>query len=259
MKIFQIEWSDLMRKETLFITSVQKIAHETFEMKMKNRYISQKATPGQFLHVSVQNFTLRRPLSIAAIDHEREQVTIIFKAFGPGTKALSTYRPGMLLDAIGPIGNGFPLKPLKKALLIGGGVGIPPLYFLGKELVKQGIDLTVLLGFQNKESIFYDDEFQQMGKMRVATNDGSYGHHGYVTDLLKEVEDYEQYYACGPLPMLKAVQTQLADKKGYLSLEERMGCGVGACLACVVPTDENGGYQKICQDGPVFQAEEIIL
>lgn len=248
-----------MRKETLEIISLEKIAAETYEIRGKNKYLSATAEAGQFLHISVQNFTLRRPISIAAVDQETEELTIIFKVFGSGTRELSTYQRGMSIDVLGPSGNGFPLQPLKKALLIGGGVGVPPLYYLGHELAKQGTEIITILGFQTKAGIFYENEFSALGKTYITTNDGSYGHHGFVTDVIQKAGAFDQYFSCGPAPMLKAVKEKLADQQGYLSLEEHMGCGVGACFACVVPTDEHGGYKKICQDGPVFQAEEIIL
>lgn len=248
-----------MRKENLMITSSRKIAHDTYEMKLQNDYMSQHAKPGQFLHISIDQFTLRRPISIADIDRKNAEMTIIFKVFGPGTEKLATYHPKMVLNALGPNGNGFPLKNQSKVLLIGGGVGIPPLHFLGKKLFKQNVEVISILGFQDKKSVFYEDEFNQFSKTHIMTNDGSYGEKGFVTDLLDQMDHFDQYYACGPLPMLQAVKSILSHKPGYLSLEERMGCGVGACFACVIPTDDHGGYQKICQDGPVFLAEEIKL
>src|SRR5690625_1611367 len=136
---------------------------------------------------------------------------------------------------------------------------IPPLYFLALKLHKQGIPLQFILGFQSKEYMFYEKQFQTLGKTYIVTNDGSYGHQGFVTDIIEEVNPFDRYYSCGPLPMLQAVKNKLASKEGYLSFEERMGCGVGACYACVIPTDDASGYKKICHDGPVFAASEVIL
>jgi len=248
-----------MRKENLLILSSEKVALDTYEMKLQNKYISQQAKPGQFLHISVDQYTLRRPISIADIDQEDAVITIIFKVFGTGTEQLASYQPGMVIDALGPSGNGFPLEKLSKILLIGGGVGVPPLHYLGKVFAKQDIEIVSILGYQMKDSVFYETEFNQFGKTYIVTDDGSYGEQGFVTDVLNQIENFDQYYACGPLPMLQAVQAKLSHKQGYLSLEERMGCGIGACFACVIPTDDHGGYRKICQDGPVFQTEEIIL
>lgn len=250
---------DLIKQETCIISSVEEIALDTFEMKIINSYLSTHAKPGQFLHIRVDEFTLRRPISIADIDRANEEITIIFKTFGAGTERLASYQKGMTINVIGPNGNGFPMNQSQKVLLIGGGVGVPPIHFLGKKLAAQHVELTAILGFQHQSSIFYEDEFKQFSQTIIVTNDGSYGEKGFVTDVLSHIDDFEHYYACGPLPMLKAVRKQLPHKQGYLSLEERMACGVGACFACVIPTKDRTGYRKICQDGPVFQAEEIIL
>lgn len=248
-----------MKKENLMITSSKKIAADTYEMKLKNNYISQQAVAGQFLHINVDHFTLRRPISIADINKEQEEITIIFKVFGTGTEKLASYKKGMVLDALGPCGNGFPYENQSKVLLIGGGVGVPPIHFLGKTLAKKNVEIVSVLGFQNKNSVFYESEFNSFGHTHIVTNDGSLGNKGFVTDILDQMNDFDQYYACGPFPMLQAVKKKLSHKRGFLSLEERMGCGVGACFACVIPTDDHGGYKKICQDGPVFKAEEILL
>lgn len=250
---------DLMRQELCVIKSVQEIALDTYEMKIVNKHISEHAKPGQFLHISVDGFTLRRPISIANIDQVHEEITLVFKVFGQGTKRLASYQQEMSINVLGPNGNGFPINDRKKVLLIGGGVGVPPIHFLGKKLAEQQVELTTILGFQQKESVFYEAEFNQFSETIIVTNDGSYGEKGFVTDVLTQIDEFDHYYACGPVPMLMAVQKQLSDKQGFLSLEERMACGVGACFACVIPTKDRSGYRKICQDGPVFQAEEIIL
>lgn len=251
----------MKRKETLLIVNSQEIAYETTEMILENDYISETALPGQFLHIEVAGHTLRRPISIASIDRVNKTVTVLFKQLGEGTKALASYQSGMEINALGPSGNGFPSvdHANNTVLLIGGGIGIPPLYCLGKKLAEQGVQIVSVLGFQNKASVFYEEAFKVLGETIITTNDGSYGQQGFVTDAVEQVGNFDCYYSCGPLPMLQAVTKKLDQHNGYISLEERMGCGVGACFACVIPTDDSGGYKKICSDGPVFDANEVSL
>ncbi|SDQ62326.1 dihydroorotate dehydrogenase electron transfer subunit [Virgibacillus salinus] len=250
----------MKRKVELVVKSVDVIALDTFEMTLVNKYVAKTAIPGQFLHLLVDGHTLRRPISIANVDRNNNEITILFKIVGDGTKQLAAYKPGMSIDALGPSGNGFSYEgKLNSVLLVGGGIGIPPLYNLGKTLKKKGIKVTAVLGFQSKEHVFYEANFRELGKTYVVTNDGTYGYRGFVTSVMDQIEDFDTYYSCGPIPMLKAVTKQLQDHSGYISLEERMGCGVGACFACVIPTDSHGGYKKICKDGPVFAADEVVL
>lgn len=252
----------MIKKETMKIISTKQIAKETFEVVLKNEYIATNATPGQFLHIAVTGHTLRRPLSIAAVDTVTNSVTILFKVIGSGTETLAAYQVGGTLDVLGPSGNGFPIQQMNKStpvLLIGGGIGVPPIFYLGTKLTELGFNVQSIIGFQSKEFVFYEREFKALGDTFVVTNDGSYGHQGFVTDVIEKAFSFERYFACGPLPMLQAVTKELNDKDGYLSFEERMGCGVGACFACVIPTEDEAGYKKICQDGPVFQASEVII
>lgn len=252
----------MIQKEDMKILSVKEIALDSFEMILENEYVSQSAKPGQFLHIHVLGHTLRRPISIANIDPKQHTITVLFKVVGSGTKQLSECGPGMVIDALGPNGNGFNLEntPQSKILLIGGGIGVPPLYYLGKQLKEQGMEIISILGFQTKASVFYEEEFKALGETYITTDDGSYGHRGFVTDIAKDIADIDCYYTCGPVPMLRAVTNVLEGQKGYISLEERMGCGVGACFACVIPSKtEPNGYKKICQDGPVFAANEVLL
>src|SRR5699024_7044278 len=240
---------------------VREIALDTYEMKVKNEEVINQVKPGQFLHIQVPNFTLRRPISIADVE-EDGIITIIFKALGEGTTELSTYKQGDHLQAIAPCGNGFSIENKKDdtIVLVGGGVGVPPLHYLGKLLKRQNNKVITIIGFQTKESVFYEEEFRAFSdETIVVTDDGSYGEKGFVTDILKQIKDYDTYYSCGPFPMLKAVTQLVSGKEGFISLEERMGCGVGACFACVIPTNEENGYKKICQDGPVFPAQEVVL
>ncbi|AIF43822.1 dihydroorotate dehydrogenase electron transfer subunit [Virgibacillus sp. SK37] len=250
----------MIKKVEMLITERRIIALDTVELTLKNRHISQTARPGQFLHILVEGQTLRRPLSIAAIDKEAETVTVLFKINGSGTKKLSEYQKGMYLDVLGPNGNRFPIENDDKTiLLIGGGIGVPPMYFLGSHLVNQGKKVISILGFQSADHVFYEKEFQALGRTIIVTNDGSYGEKGFVTDALLMIDDFDCYYTCGPIPMLQAVTAKLSDCSGFISLEERMGCGIGACFACVIPTNDHCGYKKICKDGPVFHSKEVAL
>lgn len=251
----------MISKEKMMIKSSERIALDTVEMVLENKKISQTAVPGQFLHLLVSGYTLRRPISIADINKKKETITILFKMLGSGTKELATYLPGMTVDALGPSGNGFELhnEVQSTVLLIGGGIGVPPLYYLGKTLAQQNIKVISVLGFQTKASVFYEEQFNNLGETYIVTNDGSYGNKGFVTDIVGDIGTFDRYYSCGPIPMLQAVTSSLKNKQGYISLEERMGCGVGACFACVIPTDDQGGYKKICKDGPVFNAQEVSL
>jgi dihydroorotate dehydrogenase electron transfer subunit len=251
----------MKKPEEMQIIKTSVIAQDTVEMVLKNRHVSGHALPGQFLHIHVEGHTLRRPISIADVNKDKETVTILFKIVGPGTQRLASYKTGMGINALGPNGNGFPLlaRPGKTVLLAGGGIGVPPLYYLGKTLVNHGVNVISVLGFQSKPYIFYEKAFNQLGKTFIVTDDGSYGEKGFVTDVLDHIEEFDLYYSCGPAAMLKAMTEKLEGKPGYISLEERMGCGVGTCLACVIPANTEAGYKKICKDGPVFQAGEVSL
>lgn len=250
-----------MRKVKMKLLEIREIAKDTIEMKLTDNYITEVAKPGQFISIALPNHTLPRPISIANIDRNKQELTLLFKIMGKGTDELAGFIPGAEIDCFGPNGNSFPLRSgeMTKVLLIGGGIGVPPLYYLGKQLKKQGgIKIVSILGFQSSEYVFYEKEFASLGETFIVTDDGSYGMKGFVTDAVTGVPSFNAYYACGPTGMLRALTTQLHNKTGYISLEERMGCTVGACAACVIPTTE-GGYKKICHDGPVFAAEEVIL
>lgn len=245
----------------MLILSSKFIALDTIEMKLKNTYISQTAVPGQFIHINVAGHMLRRPISIANADPEGKTITIVFKILGSGTAQLAQYQPGMMIDALGPSGNGFNLNQNEGStvLLIGGGVGVPPLHYLGRTLAHKNLNVISILGFQTARAVFYEKQFNQFSTTYIVTNDGTSGAKGFVTDILDHIDDFDCYYTCGPLPMLQAVTKELSHKNGFISLEERMGCGVGACFACVIPTNDDDGYRKICEDGPVFDAKEVQL
>lgn len=252
----------MIKKQTANIVSLATVAKETIEIVLENEYISKRAKPGQFVHVAVRGHTLRRPISIAATNPENHTLTILFKTIGSGTSELGCYHVGDTLDLLGPNGSSFPLPESvenETLLLIGGGIGIPPIYFLARELQKAKADVHVILGFQSKQYIFYEDLFKQLGKVTVVTDDGSYGEKGLVTDYIADVGPVDQYFSCGPVPMLRAVKHQLPNVEGYLSFEERMACGIGACYACVIPTTTEEKYKKICQDGPVLAANEVKI
>ena len=210
--------------------------------------------PGQFIDIALDGLFLRRPISICNISGDT--MTIIYKIVGKGTEKMAMLKAGDKLDVLTNLGNGYDLSIVNKdALLIGGGVGVPPLFMLAKELLSKGINVTIILGFNTKDEIFYEDEFKALGaKVLVTTVDGSYGIKGLVTDAFKDVK-YDYFYTCGPLPMLKAVY-KATDTSGEFSFEERMGCGFGACMGCSCKT--NFGNKRICKDGPVFKKEEII-
>ncbi len=208
--------------------------------------------PGQFCQVQIPGFYLRRPISIC--DWDENGMTLIYKAVGEGTEALSRLETGSILDALNGLGNGYDVNACGNApLVIGGGAGIPPLYGLTKALLRAGKAPKVVLGFNTFEEVFLLDEFEDLEvPVTVATADGSFGVKGFVTDALPE--NYDSFFACGPEPMLKAVY-QKCNAPGQLSLEQRMACGFGACMGCTIPT--NHGPRRVCKDGPVFRKEEL--
>lgn len=260
----------MINNELCTVISQTEIAPSIFELTIKGELTRAMNEPGQFVHVKVSEGIdplLRRPLSIANIEHEKDQFTLIYRKQGRGTAILAKKNPGDKLDILGPLGHGFPVEEVEKgktALLVGGGIGVPPLYELSKCLREQGVKVIHVLGFQTKEAIFYEEAFTELGETFIATEDGTYGVKGFVTDvILNEKIKFDCLYSCGPTPMLKALKNSYGeDKKVYLSLEERMACGIGACFACVCHTSEdpNGSsYKKVCSDGPVFAAEEVLL
>lgn len=210
---------------------------------------------GQFVNIKIDGLFLRRPISVC--DYDEKTVTILYKVVGKGTEAMKTMVPPSQLDILTGLGNGYDTtKSGQRPLLIGGGVGVPPMYRLAKNLLAEGKNPIVILGFNAKNEAFYIEEFEQLGvKTLVATADGSLGTKGFVTDIVKGISEYTYFYTCGPEPMLKA----LADctiTSGQLSFEERMGCGFGACMGCSCQTKY--GNKRICKDGPVLEKEEII-
>ena len=210
--------------------------------------------PGRFVNLKLDGLYLRRPISIC--DWDQESLTLIYKVVGTGTKQMTQLKPGDTIDTLVNLGNGYNMeKAGDKPLLIGGGVGVPPMYGLAKRLAAQGKDVTVVLGFNTKEEIFYEEEFKALGvTVHVATADGSYGVKGFVTDVMKDLS-YSYFFTCGPMPMFKAIEA-VAVTSGQYSFEERMGCGFGACMGCSCKTKY--GNKRICKDGPVLEREEIV-
>lgn len=212
--------------------------------------------PGQFVNIELDGFYLRRPISIS--DWSDTTITIIYKVVGRGTQVMSRMGVGVKLDVLTGLGNGFnPEVECQKPLLVGGGVGVPPLYRLAKELLARGRKVSVVLGFNKADEVFYAEEFKALGAdVYVSTADGSMGVKGFVTDAIREAAiDFDYFYSCGPLPMLKAL-CGCCDQDGELSFEERMGCGFGACMGCSCKTLT--GNKRICKDGPVMKRGEII-
>ncbi|PKK40105.1 Dihydroorotate dehydrogenase electron transfer subunit [Clostridiaceae bacterium JG1575] len=239
----------------------ERIAKETFRMTLDAAQAPFDFLAGTFLNIALPDgrFLLRRPLSIFSASKERNELSVIYKILGEGTRSLAQVAPGQILSVVGPLGTGFPIQSdAKRVLLIGGGVGVPPLYELGCRLKKEGTQVTSVLGFRDRESVFCEAEFQTLGNTIICTDDGSYGDHGLVTEAIATHGlDFDVLYACGPSPMLRAVdETFQGKKKGYLSFEERMACGIGACYGCMTPT--KAGLRRVCTDGPVFSLGEVV-
>lgn len=255
-------------QDKMLVTSQAQIAHNIFEMRLTGKLVGEITSPGQFVHIRVNDsyeLLLRRPISIAAINKEQQEITIIYRAEGNGTIELSKKRQGDIVDVLGPLGNGFPVEETKAgetAILVGGGIGVPPLYELSKQLTAKGITCIHVLGFQSDQVVFYEEEFSALGETHIVTVDGTAGTKGFVTNVMETMgNDFATYYSCGPMPMLNAVQKMYEGKKGFLSFEQRMGCGVGACFACVCETTEGNdlAYIKVCSDGPVFPAGVVSI
>lgn len=235
------------------IKSNIKLAESVYETVLLGDTSSLRS-PGQFINIKIDGLFLRRPISVC--DYDENSITIIYKVVGEGTQLMSEMQSGEKLDVLCGLGNGFDTsKSGDNPVLIGGGVGVPPMYNLCKKLISEGKKVTVILGFNNADEIFYEDKFKALGAdVKVTTVDGSYGIKGYVTDALKET-NYTYFYTCGPMPMFKAIENA-ATTSGQYSFEERMGCGFGACMGCSCKTKY--GNKRICKDGPVLEREEII-
>ncbi len=243
---------------------------------------SRITVPGQFVNVKLDGFFLRRPISVCdwtiPFMGDEGELTLIYKVVGKGTDAMSRLKEGAELSVLTGLGHGFDVSASgKRPLLVGGGVGTPPMYGLAKKLVRAGISVDVILGFNTAEDVFLADEFEALNdlyefgcegfegkkpevRVYLATVSGETGTKGFVTDCVPKIGECTHYYACGPIPMLKALKAKMVetfpDAEGELSLEERMGCGFGACVGCSVETAS--GFKKVCTDGPVFPAAEVF-
>ena len=241
-----------MKQSLLEITENTQLTENVYKMTLSGD-VSAITAPGQFVNIKLDGLYLRRPISVCDVSADR--LTIIYKVVGKGTQQLSQMTCGTL-DVLTGLGNGYDLSVSgDKPVLLGGGVGVPPMYLLAKQLIKQGKQVKVILGFNTCEEVFYEDAFKALGAdVTVTTVDGSYGVKGFVTDALKDIE-YTYFYTCGPEPMLKAVY-KASKTSGQMSFEKRMGCGFGACMGCSCKTIT--GYKRICKDGPVMRKEEIL-
>ena len=242
-----------MKQGIFEITENRMIAKNTYLMVLKGD-VSDITASGQFINIKLDGFFLRRPISVC--DVNADSVTIIYKIVGKGTEVMAKMSAGEKLDVLTGLGNGYDLsKSGDRPVLLGGGAGVPPMYMLCRLLIEEGKKPSVILGFNTKDEVFFEEEFKALGAdVTVTTADGSVGLKGFVTDAMKQME-YTYFYTCGPEPMLKAID-KTATTSGQLSFEERMGCGFGACMGCSCKTKY--GNKRICKDGPVLEREEII-
>lgn len=242
-----------MKQGIFEITENTKIAKDVFKMRLAGD-TSGITGAGQFVNIKIDGFFLRRPISVC--DFNENELLIIYKVVGKGTDRMSGLGAGQKLDLLTGLGNGYDLTvKTDKPVLIGGGVGVPPLYKLAKELIKQGKKVSVILGFNSKEEIFFEKEFKEIAdRVLVCTADGTYGVKGFVTDALCDV-DYDYFFTCGPEPMFRALE-KTVKTSGQFSFEQRMGCGFGACMGCSCKTKY--GNKRICKEGPVLTKEEVI-
>ncbi len=249
-----------MKQVKLVIQSNEPLAKDVFLMRLAGD--TSDIRPGQFVNIKIDSLYLRRPISVCDLDGDA--LTIIYKVVGRGTELMSKMTPGTALDTLTGLGNGYDLnKSGSHPLLVGGGVGVPPLYYAAKQLAAQGIKPAAVLGFTSAADEFYENEFKQYcTDVIITTNDGSAGTQGFVTDGIRQLAEnnnkFTFFYTCGPEPMLKAVYRcpELESVDGEFSFEERMGCGFGACMGCSCKTVT--GYKRICKDGPILEKNEIL-
>ncbi|MBR5515947.1 MAG: dihydroorotate dehydrogenase electron transfer subunit [Clostridia bacterium] len=242
-----------MKQGIYTIIENKPLTSDIFLMRLQGD-TSPLTNPGQFINIAIEGMFLRRPISVC--DYNEKEITIIYKVVGKGTEAMSKMAAGKNLDVLCGLGNGFNTERAgEKPVVVGGGVGVPPMYGVAKALIEKGKKVTAILGFNTEKEIFYKEEFEALGcDVKITTVDGSVGIKGFVTNALSQTE-YTDYCACGPEPMLKALYNA-TDKPGQLSFEERMGCGFGACMGCSCKTVY--GNKRICKEGPVLVSEEIL-
>ena len=253
-------------KKTVLITRAEELQQGIYSMCIEDKQMAESAKPGQFVSLYCMDGSrlLPRPISICEIDREKGTLRLVYRVVGKGTEEFSKLHAGARISVLGPVGNGFTIEGTK-ALLIGGGIGIPPMLELAKTLASKNIEVQVVLGY--RDVLFLNQEFEAYGKVYISTEDGSYGTKGNVIDAIRENGlEGDIIYSCGPTPMLKGVKAYGLEHQitTQLSLEERMACGVGACLGCVCKTTEKNpqtqvNNKRICKDGPVFYAQEVEL
>jgi len=241
------------------IVSKRELVKDVYEMILEGDGASYIRAPGQFINIKINDSLqpyLRRPMSIC--DYDENHITLIFRVVGEGTKILAAKHIGEQLDCLIGLGNGFVDLDKKSAVVIGGGLGVPPMYKLAKELVKNGTKVTAILGFNSVSDVFYKEKFEQICPTYIATMDGSIGYKGTVVDVLENHQlEMEVYYSCGPEKMLDALALKYPEN-GYLSFEARMGCGFGACMGCSCKV-KTKPYKRICVEGPVLLSSEVIV
>jgi len=242
-----------MKQSIFTVVSNAQLTDSVYKMVLSGD-TSAITAPGQFVNIQLSGKFLRRPISVC--DYNEKTLTIVYKTVGKGTVQMAEMKAGAELDILSGLGNGYDLRLSgDRPVLLGGGVGVPPMYNLAKKLIAEGKKVSVILGFNTKSEVFYEEEFKKLGcDVTVTTVDGSYGVKGFVTNALEGM-DYTYFYTCGPEPMLKAVY-KASVTSGQMSFEERMGCGFGACMGCSCKTLT--GYKRICKEGPVMKKEEIL-
>ncbi len=262
------------KKQVAKVISQSVIAEGIMDLWLETS-LAKNAHPGQFVGVypAGADMLLPRPISICEVNKEKTALRLVYRIVGKGTAEFALYQPGSYLEILGILGNGFPLEKAagKKVLLMGGGIGVPPLLQLSKELKnlpesQRPSDIQIVMGYRSSDT-FLTEEFKENGTLTIATDDGSLGTHGNVIDAIKENRiEADVIYACGPMPMLRGIKNYAAEKnmEAYISLEERMACGVGACLGCVCKTVKEDGHShvfntRICTDGPVFDARDVEI
>ena len=256
----------VIRLEIMKVVSQKEIAPAIFELVLQGEMV-EAMKAGQFLHLRVPDdaHLLRRPISISSIDKATKQCRLIYRVEGAGTAIFSSLKTGDSIDVMGPQGNGFDLSMLdnhSKVLLVGGGIGVPPLLEVAKQLDERGVDVTTVLGFATKDAVILEDELAQYSKVFVTTDDGSYGIKGNVSVVINEFDnEFDAIYSCGAPGMMKYInQTFYDHPRAYLSLESHMACGMGACYACVLKVpDSETVSQRVCEDGPVFKIGTVVL
>jgi len=255
----------MRKQEKMLVVSQQEIAHDIFELVLKGDLVRIMLQAGQFVNVKVGDggLILRRPISICNIDHEKSELTLIYRAEGAGTKALSERKADEYVDILGPLGTGFDLDEIaadKTVILVGGGIGVPPMYEAAQRLQSRGNNVIAVLGFASKRDVFYEDKFKEFADVHVATMDGSHGFKGHVVELIQAKDfAFDWILGCGPHVMLHSIVTEYGgSKKGFLSFEERMACGIGACYACICEMAD-GSRTRVCKEGPVYEMSRIKL